>query len=53
VDLTVQDNQLIIQPARKPRQDWEAQFARMAEVGDDQLLDSNVPTHWDETEWTW
>ncbi len=38
-----------------PRQGWEAQFQRMAENGDDALLDPDVwsLTKWDETEWEW
>ncbi len=40
---------------RVPRQDWEAEFQRMAENGDDALLDTDAPslTTWDETEWEW
>ncbi|MGI4787425.1 MAG: hypothetical protein ACRYFS_01100 [Janthinobacterium lividum] len=38
-----------------PRQDWEEQFQRMAENGDDTLLDANVPslTNWDDADWEW
>lgn len=53
VEMTVQDNKLIIQPARQPRDGWEAQFARMAENRDDQLLEDVTPTQWDDTEWVW
>ncbi len=46
VELSVQGDKLIIQSARQPRRGWDAQFARMAEVGDDQLLDQAVSTCW-------
>ena len=37
-----------------PRQGWEEQYQRMAENGDDALLDADVSlTEWDETEWEW
>ena len=53
VELSVQGDKLIIQSAHKRRHDWDAHFARMAEAGDDQLLDQAVPTQWDEEEWVW
>jgi hypothetical protein len=36
-----------------PRQDWDAAFERMAESGDDSLLDPETPTDFDVTEWEW
>jgi antitoxin MazE len=39
VELEVEDNRIIIRPARQPRQNWEAAFRSMAERGDDSLLD--------------
>ena len=53
VEMTVEGDRLVIHSARKPRQGWEAQFASMAERGDDHMLDEAVPTRWDEEEWTW
>ncbi len=53
VELTVQDNKLIIKAARRPRDGWEAQFELMAERGDDQLLDAATPAQWEDTEWVW
>jgi len=53
VELSVQGDKLIIQSAHTPRQGWEAQFARMAEAGDDPLVDQNIPTRWEEEEWEW
>jgi len=53
VEMEVRGSQLIIRPADHPRAGWEAAFAKMAEHGDDALLDSSTPTQWDETEWQW
>jgi antitoxin MazE len=53
VEIEVQDGQLIIRPAERPRQGWEAAFQRMAEAGDDELLDPDVTHEWDEEEWEW
>ena len=38
VELEVQQNQLIIRPARSVRQGWDKEFQEMAEQGDDRLL---------------
>ena len=53
VELTVQGDKLIIQPAHQPRQGWEARFIRMAEADDDRLLEEIPSTLWDEEEWEW
>ena len=55
VNIRVQDNSLIIEPARRPRADWGAAFQEMAERGDDALLDQYAATRtrWDEEEWQW
>ena len=53
VELSVEGDHLVIHSTHLPRLGWDAQFARMAEAGDDQLLDEITPTHWDEEEWTW
>ena len=55
VELSVQDNALIIRPARKPRAGWTAAFQEMARRGDDAMLDDAPPSlsSWDEDEWEW
>ena len=53
VEMMVEGNNLIIHSAHSPRQGWDAQFAAMAEHGDDPLLDETIPTRWDEEEWKW
>ena len=48
-------NSIVIRPSRKIRMDWEKQFRRMAQLGDDKLLDSGATTFtsWDKQEWAW
>ena len=53
IEMTVEGNRLIVHAARQPRAGWADRFAKMAEKGDDHLLDEAVSTQWDEDEWTW
>jgi antitoxin MazE len=55
VEISVQDNALVVKAARSPRAGWEAAFEKMAARGDDALLDDGAPslTRWDEDEWEW
>lgn len=55
VELEVKDGQIVLRPARTPRHGWDEQFAKMAERGDDRLLDSETVslTSWDADEWEW
>jgi antitoxin MazE len=54
VQLEVKDGELIIRPADRPRQGWEAAFRSMAQAGDDSLLlDAEGLSSWDEEEWEW
>ncbi len=55
VELEVDQNRIIIQPASHPRQGWDEAFQAMAEQGEDQLLDEDLTgrTPWDEDEWEW
>ena len=52
IELEVQDDQLIIRPARQARVGWDEQFRQMAEHGDDRILDPAAPhlSHWNEEE---
>jgi antitoxin MazE len=55
VELDVQDTQIVIRPAERPRQGWDEAFRSMAQHADDRLLDAESPgqTRWDEDEWQW
>ena len=55
VELEVQDGQLVVRPADRPRAGWDDAFRAMAAQGDDALLDQeSLPgTAWDAKEWEW
>jgi len=55
VELEVQDAQIVIRSAQRPRQGWEDAFRAMAQHQDDLLLDPDLTgqTRWDEDEWQW
>ncbi len=55
VELEVQGHNLVVRPARGPRDGWDERFAEMVKNGDDQLLDLEVisTTSWDTNEWEW
>ena len=53
VNLEVQGESLVISPIREVREGWAGAFKGMSEQGDDQLLNSESLTDWDEKEWEW
>jgi antitoxin MazE len=53
VELEVRPNQIIIRNADQPRRGWAEAFQRMAEEGDDALLDAEQSSQWDQEEWEW
>lgn len=53
VELEVRAHEIVIRAASRVRSDWEDAFRAMAVRGDDSLLDSDVPSQWDEEEWSW
>ena len=55
VDLEVENGRIVIRPTDRPRLGWDQAFRRMADHGDDELLDrgSLHRTEWDATEWEW
>lgn len=55
VELTVEDNRLVVSAAKALRSGWDEAFAAMAEEGDDTLLDrdADLTTEWDTVEWRW
>ena len=54
VEIDVRGTTLVIRPARRPREGWDAAFRDMAARGDDALLDRDLPSSkWDEEEWEW
>ena len=55
VELSVEDNGLVIRAIKRPRANWAAAFQKMAQCGEDALLDDAAPSlsNWDEGEWEW
>lgn len=54
VELEVEQGRIVIHNVQQARQGWSEAFAKMAEHGDDALLDGEVQTTaWDKTEWQW
>lgn len=55
VQMEVEADHLVLRPVRSARQGWDAHFQRMAENGDDRLLDGTdaLPTQWENEEWQW
>lgn len=55
VDLAIEAGAIVLRPARRPRAGWDEQFARMAQAGDDRLLDGDRPcaSNWEASEWEW
>jgi antitoxin MazE len=53
VQIEVRANEIVIRAARLPREGWEEAFSRMAQRGDDHLLDKARATFFDEAEWEW
>ena len=56
IEMILRDKEIVLRPADTTRKDWEASFKKMAEEGDDALLDrqeTENPSDWDEIQWTW
>lgn len=53
VVVTVKGNTLILAPYNEPRQGWDEAFKLMAQHGDDNLLDKETMTEFDNEEWEW
>lgn len=55
VEIEVRNGTLLIRPIRSPRKGWRESFERMAQKGDDRLLDAETagPTDWEAADWQW
>jgi antitoxin MazE len=55
VEISVEEDHLIIGPARMPRSGWEEAFKAMGKIGDDAPLEGErpVPTEWEREGWEW
>lgn len=56
VELEVKENQLILKPISKVREDWDNAFQSISGNKDDVLLDKDSlenQSSWDKEEWEW
>jgi antitoxin MazE len=55
VEICAKNNTLVISSLARPRAGWATAFQKMAQRGDDALLDGAAPalSSWDEDEWEW
>jgi antitoxin MazE len=53
VELSIEEDKLIVEPSREVRQGWAAAAQHMADSREDELLDPAVPTEFDGDEWEW
>ena len=55
VEIHAQADALVITSVKKPRANWSIAFEKMAQSGDDELLDPAATSlsDWDEDEWEW
>lgn len=53
IEIVVEEDHIEIHRGTKPRSGWAEQFRKMAEAGDDKLIDGETATKWDEEEWEW
>ena len=54
VELTVEEGNLVIRPAVRPRSGWEKSFHTMAQRHEDEMLvPDELGTEWDERDWVW
>lgn len=55
VEIEVRGSEIVVRTLRRAREGWREAFRRMAENGDDRMLDAGTPalSSWDEQEWEW
>jgi antitoxin MazE len=55
VEISAEEDSLVIRPVKQPRAGWSAAFQEMARRGDDDALGQIAPglSDWDGDEWEW
>jgi antitoxin MazE len=53
VDLRIENNRLVIAPARQPREGWKEAFRAASSSAHDELLLDIPPSQFDREEWQW
>jgi len=53
VELHAEPGKLVVSASRRPRGGWAAAAKRMADRGDDQMIDDPTSTRFDREDWEW
>jgi antitoxin MazE len=53
VELEVCNDGILIRPAKRIRDGWDAEFKLMSESDDDELIDDDLHTAFDRKKWQW
>jgi len=54
VEIEVEQNRIVIRPARNAREGWDDAFRKMRAEGDDSPMIAESLSHsWDDEEWQW
>jgi antitoxin MazE len=55
VEIRAEEGALVVRPVKRPRANWATAFQKMAQRGEDSLLDDVAPglSDWDEDQWEW
>ena len=54
VEMRIEQDAIVLEAPRNPRESWDAAFEKMAAEGDDQLLvPGELSNEWDDAEWEW
>jgi antitoxin MazE len=53
VNLEVRKDSIVLRPVQGIRSGWAESFKKMAESGDDNLLDEDFASDWDKKDWEW
>ena len=54
VDMRIEQSAIVLAAPRRPRENWDAAFEKMAVASDDALLiPDDLAGDWDDAEWEW
>ena len=54
VDMRIEQSAIVLAAPRRPRENWDAAFEKMAAASDDALLiPDDLAGDWDDAEWEW
>ncbi len=53
VELEVCSEGILIRPAKRTRDGWDAEFKSVSESDDDEMPDEDIPSSFDRKKWQW